>query len=83
LPVSSATLRIDPSVKDRLVALAAAQGVDPADLVAELVVRAEMSQLAAHVDRELERLSQGPVERRRERAEMRQLEATVVGWMED
>jgi hypothetical protein len=81
--VSSATLRIDPSVRDRLAALAAARGVDPAELVAELVSQAETAQLVSEVNEELERLSQGPVERRREQAEMRKLEATVAGWMRE
>jgi predicted transcriptional regulator len=81
--VSSATLRIDPGVKDRLAALAAARGVESAELVAELVAQAETAQLVAEVNQELERLSQGPVERRRDQAEMRRLDAAVAGWMRD
>lgn len=80
--MSSATLRIDPSVRDRLNALAATRGVEPAELVAELVLAAETVELVAEVTEELERLSQGPVERRRERAELRQLEATVSAWID-
>jgi hypothetical protein len=56
--------------------------MDPADLVAELVSQAEMAQQVAEVNQELERLSRGPVERHRERAEMRQLEAALAGWMD-
>jgi hypothetical protein len=81
--VSSATVRIDASVRDRLVTLAAARGIEPAELVAELVSQAETADLVAEVNRELERLSQGPVERRRQQAEMRRLEATVSAWMGD
>ncbi len=81
--MSSATLRIDSRVRDRLAALAATRGVDPAELVAELVSQAETAQLVAEVNQELERLSQGPVERRREEAAMRKIEATVAGWMRD
>jgi predicted transcriptional regulator len=81
--VSSATLRIDPSVRDRLATLAAARGVDPSELVAELVSQAETAQLVAEVNKDLERLSQGPVERRRQQAEMRKLESAVAGWMQD
>jgi hypothetical protein len=80
---ASANLRIDPGVRDRLAALAAARGIDPADLVAELVVGAETAQVVAEVNRELERLSQRPVEHRRQDAEMRELEATVLTWMRD
>ncbi len=80
---ASATLRVEQGVKDRLEALAAARGVDPADLLAELVLEAETAQVVAEVDRELERLSQGPRERRQEQAEMRELEATLLAWMRD
>ena len=81
--MSCATLRIDPSVRDRLARLAADRGVGPAELVAELVLAAETAQLVAEVNQELDRLSQGPVERRREQAEMRRLEAAVADWMGD
>lgn len=77
-----ATLRVDPEVRDRLATLAEARRMDPADLVAELVSQAEMAQQVAEVNRELERLSRGPVERHRERAEMGQLEAALAGWMD-
>jgi hypothetical protein len=79
----SATLRVDPGVRDRLAALAAARGMAPAELVAELVFQAEMTDLAAEVNQELERLSQGSVERRDQRAQLRELDATVAGWMQD
>ena len=81
--MSSATLRIDPTVRDRLNALAATRGVEPAELVAELVLAAETAQLVGEVNRELERLSQGPIDRRRERTDMRRLDATVAGWMDE
>jgi hypothetical protein len=74
---------VDPEVKDRLIALSAARGIDVADLVAELVLQAETAQVVAEVNRELERLSQGPVEHRRREAEMHELEATVLAWMHD
>jgi hypothetical protein len=74
---------LDQTVKDRLEALAAARGMDPAELLAALVLDAETAQLVTEVNRELERLSQGPVQRRRERARMRVLEATVRGWMRE
>jgi hypothetical protein len=51
--------------------------------VAEFVFTAETAQLVDEVNEELERLSQGPVERRHQRAEMRKLESTVEGWMGD
>lgn len=81
--MSGAILRIDPNVRDRLAMLAAARGVGPAELVAELVSQAETAQLVAEVNQELERLSRGPGERRREQAEMRRVEAAVAGWMDD
>jgi predicted transcriptional regulator len=78
---ASATLRVDPAVRDRLAVLAAARGIDPADMVAELVFQAETAQMVAEVNRELERLSQGPAARGRQQAQLHELEATVSGWM--
>lgn len=80
---ASATLQVAQGVKDRLEALAAARGVEPADLLADLVLEAETAQVEAEVNRELERLSQGPEQRRQEGAEMLELEATVLAWMRD
>lgn len=77
------TIHVDPRVKDRLDALAAGRGVDPADLLAELVLAAETAEVVAEVNRELERLSQGPVERRRQAAAVRQLESTLSGLMRE
>jgi predicted transcriptional regulator len=77
----SATIRLDSRVKDRLDALAAARGIDPGDLLAELVLEAETAQLVTDVNRELEHLSQGQAERRRQAARMRHLEATVSAWI--
>jgi hypothetical protein len=82
VPVS-ATIRVEQGVRDRLEALAAAQGVDPSELLAELVLQAEIAHVVAEVNRELERLSQGPGDRRQEQAELRELEATVLAWMRD
>jgi predicted transcriptional regulator len=80
---ASATLRVDPNVRDRLAALAQAQGIDPSELVAQLVLQAETAQVVAEVNRELERLSQGPAANERQRDELRELEATVTSWMRD
>jgi hypothetical protein len=80
---ASATLRVDPGVRDRLAALAAARGINPADLVAELVFQAETAEVVAEVGQELERLSQGPVERGRQQAQLHELEATVSAWMHE
>jgi predicted transcriptional regulator len=80
---ASDTIRVDHEVKQRLDALAAARGMEPEELVAELVMQAESAQMVDEVNRELERLSQGPIERRRQQARMRQLEATVSSWMEE
>lgn len=79
----SATLRVDQGVKDRLDALAAARGMEPADLLAELVMEADAAQVVSEVNRELEQLSQGPSARRRRQARVRRLDATVSGWMND
>jgi predicted transcriptional regulator len=79
----STTLRLDPALKERLEALAAGRGMDPGELLAELIAEAETAQLVAQVNAELERLTQGPATPGRRSAEMRELEATVRGWMQD
>ena len=79
----SDTIRVDPAVKDRLDALAAARGLEPGDVLAELVLEAETAQVVAEVNQELERLSQEPAARRSQQEGMRELEATVLTWMND
>lgn len=82
----SATLRLDPNVRDRLAALAAARGMNPAELVAELVLQAETTQVVTEVNVELEKLAGRPVAQRsteaREREEMRRVDRTVTAWMQ-
>jgi hypothetical protein len=46
-------------------------------------MQADIAEVVAEVDRELEQLSQGPAQRRRRRAQERELETTVSGWMAD
>jgi len=68
-------------VRDRLDALAAARGMDPADLVAELVLEADIAEKVDEVNAELERLVETRPARRRRRAQTQRLEQTVEGWM--
>lgn len=79
----STTFRVDPSVRKRLEALADVRHMTPSALLAELVTQAETTQLVAEVNTELERLADGSVSPRRQRAQMRRVEATLAGWMRD
>lgn len=78
---ASTTLRLDPGLRERLDALASARGLDPAELLAELIGEAETAQLVDEVNRELERLASSPDGRRTASPEMRRLDETVRSWM--
>ena len=75
------TLDIGPHVRDRLDALAAQRGVAPADMMAELVLQAELAELVDEVNTELERLANTPRAHRERREQTRELEDTVAAWM--
>jgi hypothetical protein len=75
------TIDIDPHVRERLDALAAQRGMDPADVVAELILEAELAQVVDEVNGELERLAHTPVAHRERQAQTREFEDTVAGWM--
>jgi hypothetical protein len=55
--------------------------MEPAELLAELVLEAEIAQHVDEVNTELERLVQGAPARRERRAQIRELEETVESWM--
>jgi predicted transcriptional regulator len=80
---ASTTFHLDPALRERLDALAAARHMDPIDLLTELIAQAETDQLVSDVNRELERLAQGPQEAGQTSPEMRRLDATVRGWMDE
>ncbi len=81
-PISvQATISIDPHVSDLLAALAAERGMEPGELLAELVLEAEITQRVDEVNTELERLLQDAPARRERRAQTRGLEETVESWM--
>jgi hypothetical protein len=67
-------------VRERLDALARSRGMEPADLLAELVLQAEIGQLVDEVNIELERLVQAEPAQRERRAKTRQAEETVESW---
>lgn len=68
-------------MSDRLAALAAERGMEPAALLAELVLQAEIVQRVDEVNAELERLVQDAPARQERRAQIRELEQTVESWM--
>lgn len=55
--------------------------MEPADLLAELVLQAEIAELVDQVNTELERLVASPVARRERRAQTRLAGETVESWM--
>ena len=74
-------MRVDPHVRERFDALAAGRGMEPADLLAELVLQTEIGELVDEVNAELERLVQSPVAQRQRRAQTREVEEAVESWM--
>ena len=61
--------------------MAAARGMKPDELVAELVLQAEIAQRVDEVNKELERLLQPEPAKRDRLARQRRLEETVESWM--
>lgn len=55
--------------------------MDPADLLAELVLQAEIAQVVDEVNTELEQLVRAPSVQRSRGAQTRQLQETVDSWM--
>lgn len=68
-------------MRERLDALAAGRGMEPADLLAELVLQTEIAELVDEVNTELERLVQSPLAQGQRRAQTREVEEAVESWM--
>jgi predicted transcriptional regulator len=80
---ASTTPRLDAALWHRLEALGSTRRMDPLDLLGELIAQAETVQLVAEVNAELERLASSPRSSRRASSQMRRLDATLRGWMEE
>jgi hypothetical protein len=75
---ATATVRVDPDVRDRINSLAAARGIRASALVGELVREAEDAQLLADMNSDFERLNEDPGARERYDAELREWDATLL-----
>ena len=79
---ATATVRVDPDVRDRINQLAAAQGVRASALLKQLVREAEDTQLLAEMNSDFERLNQDPAARERYDAELREWDAVLLDGLE-
>ena len=79
---ATATVRVDPDVRDRINELAAARGVRTSALLSQLVREAEEAQLLAEMNADFERLNQDPAARERYDAELREWDATLLDGLE-
>jgi hypothetical protein len=75
---ATATVRVDPEVRNRINRLAASRGVNAAALLGQLVREAEDAQLLADMNADYERLEQDPEARESYDAELREWDATLL-----
>jgi hypothetical protein len=79
---ATATVRVDPNVRDRINQLAAAQGVRASALLSQLVREAEDALLLAEMNSGFERLGEDPAARERYDAELREWDAVLLDGLE-
>lgn len=79
---ATATVRVDPDVRDRINQLAAAQGVRASALLSQLVREAEHAQLLAEMNSDFERLNGDPAARERYDLELREWDAVLLDGLE-
>lgn len=75
---ATATVRVEPDVRDRINELAAARGVKASQLLGALVRAAEESQLLADMNADFETLGQDPKARAAYDDELRDWDATLL-----
>jgi predicted transcriptional regulator len=79
---ATATVRVDPDVRERINKLAAAQGVPASALLSQLVREAEDDQLLAEMNADFARLNEDPEARERYDAELREWDAVLLDGLE-
>jgi predicted transcriptional regulator len=79
---ATATVRVDPDVRERINKLAAAQGVPASALLGQLVREAEDDQLLAEMNSDFERLKEDPAARERYDAELREWDSVLLDGLE-
>jgi hypothetical protein len=75
---ATATVRVEPEVRDRINELASARGIRASQLVGELVREAEDAQLLADMNADFDRLNRDPAARERYDAELSEWDATLL-----
>jgi hypothetical protein len=75
---ATATVRVEPDVRDRINGLAAARGVTASQLLGELVRAAEEAQLLYDMNADFEALNEDPHARAAYDEELRELDATLL-----
>jgi predicted transcriptional regulator len=80
---ATATVRVDPEVRDRINELAAARGIKASQLVGQLVRAAEEDQLLADMNADFEALGQNPEARAAYEEELREWDATLLDGLGD
>jgi predicted transcriptional regulator len=79
---ATATVRVDPEIRDRINELAAARGVKASALLGQLVREAEDAQLLAEMNDGFERLNRDPAAREHYDSELREWDATLLDGLE-
>jgi hypothetical protein len=80
---ATATVRVDPEVRDRINKLAAARGVKASQLLGQLVRAAEEDQLLADMNADFDALGRDPEARAAYEAELREWDATLLDGLGD
>jgi predicted transcriptional regulator len=80
---ASATVRVEPEVRDRINQLAAARGVKAAQLVGQLVRAAEEAELLADMNADFEALNEDPTARAAYDEELRDWDAILLDGLGD
>ena len=75
---ATATVRVEPGVRDRINELAAARGVRASQLLGELVRAAEDAQLLHDTNADFEALNRAPEARAAYDRELREFDATLL-----
>ncbi len=80
---ATATVRVEPDVRDRINGLAAARGLRASQLLGELVRVAEEAQLLYDMNADFEALSEDPAARAVYEEELREFDATLLDGLGD
>ena len=80
---ATATVRVEPDIRDRINELAAARGIKASQLLGQLVRAAEEDQLLADMNADFEALGQDPQARAAYEEELREWDATLLDGLVD